>query len=123
MGPIQSSLNRLALTTIGTLAGGIKLAQGGEQEEKPEAQKQKESQKQPAQKSETKSGMGNIAKIGRNYSRSNIRSYEAAARSVESGNEEIDSKAKSHFSPIVARLEEVNAAIASFTNEEKEDKE
>ena len=125
MGPIQSSLNRLVLTAIGTLAGGMKLAQGGEQEaeEKPQAQKEKESQKQPAQKSETKSGMGNIAKIGRNYSRSNIRSYEAAARSVEAGNEEIDSKAKSHFSPITARLEEVNAAIASFTNNEEEDKE
>lgn len=125
MGPIQSSLNRLVLSAIGTVAGGIKLAKSGEQEaeEKTQAQKEKESQKQPAEKSETKSAMGNIAKIGRNYSRSNIRSYEAAARSVEAGNEEIDSKAKSHFSPITARLEEVNAAIASFTKDGEEDKE
>ena len=113
MGPIQASLNQLTLSTIGAIGGlahGIKGTFS-----KPQAPKAE----QPKPKVETQSSMGNIAKIGRNYSRANIRSYEAAARSVESANDLILSKAKSHFDPIKARLEEVNTAISSFTTPEK----
>lgn len=116
MGPIQSSLNQLFLSAFGA-AGSLAYGFKGKVK-KPEV-KESESKKR---NTEVESGMGNIVKIGRNYSNQNIRSYEAAARSVDSGNEEINSKAKSHFDPIKTRLEEVNKAIASFVSKEKEDK-
>ena len=119
MGPIQASLNQLTLSAIGAVGG---LAHGFKGTfAKPQVKAQQPKNEQP--KVETQSGMGNIAKIGRNYSRTNIRSYEAAARSVDSGNEVIQAKAKSHFDPITARLDEVNKAISSFVNQKKEDKE
>ena len=118
MGPIQASLNQLTLSALGAV-GGLAHGISGtfSKPKKPAPEKQTNTPK-----TETGSSMGNIAKIGRNYSRQNIRSYEAAARSVEAGNEEIRAKALSHFDPITARLEEVKKATTSFSTAEKEDK-
>ena len=117
MGPIQASLNQLTLSAIGAVGG---LAHGLSKGILPQAKVAQPKAEQP--KVETQSGMGNIAKIGRNYGNTNMRSYEAAIRSVYSGNEAIMSKATSHFDPITARLEEVNKAVKSFVETEKEDK-
>lgn len=121
MGPIQSSLNQLTLSAIGAVGGLAHSFKGVFA--KPKAQETKAQKPETQPTTEITNSMGNIAKIGRNYSRTYMRSYEAAARSVEAGNEVIDSKAKSHFSPVTARLEEVNKAIASFSDQGKEDKE
>ena len=118
---IQASLNQLVLSSIGAVGGvahGVKGTFNKPVKHAAEAEQPKAEQP----KAETTSGMGNIAKIGKNYSRTNIRSYEAAARSVDAGNEVIGSKAKSHFDPIALRLQEVNQAISSFAASEKEDK-
>jgi len=117
MGPIQASLNQLTLSVLGAVGGVAHGVKGTFAKPKAPAPEKTE---QP--KTETQSTMGNIAKIGRNYSRANIRSYEAAARSVESANDLISSKAKSHFDPIKARLEEVKTAISSFAVPKKEAK-
>lgn len=116
MGPIQASLNQLTLSTLGAIGGVAHGIKGTFAKPKAPA-----TQKQGAQPTaETESSMGNIAKIGKNYSMQNIKSYEAAARSVESGNDAIRAKAKAHFDPIAARLNEVNKTIASFATAEKE---
>lgn len=125
METIQSSLNQLSLSLIGAVGGishGVKGTFIKPQAPKTEPQTQPQAQPQTQPRAETQSGMGNIVKIGRNYGRTNIRSYEAASRAVYSGNEAIMSKATSHFDPITARLEEINKAVKSFVETEKEDK-
>lgn len=114
MGPIQSSLNQLTLSAIGAIGGlsyGFKGAFKKPKAPQPETPK---SEEQP--KVETTSGMGNIAKIGRDYSRTNFRSYYAAAQAVDSGNDAIAQKARS-LNPVKTRLEQVNKL------KKKEDKE
>ena len=110
MGKIQSSLNQLTLSAFGAIGGiayGFKGGFNKPQAPKPEAEKPKV---------ETTSGMGNIAKIGRDYSRTNFRSYVAAAEAVFSGNDAIAQKARS-LNPVETRLEQVNKL------KKKEDKE
>ena len=106
MGPIQASLNQLTLSVLGAaggLAHGIKGTFA-----KPQTPKAK----QPEPKVETTSGMGNIVKVGRDYSRKNLRSYAAAARSVESANDAIQQKATSYYSPVRTRLEQLREATS-----------
>ena len=113
MGPIQASLNQLTLSVIGAVGGvahGVKGTFAKPKKPAPEA-------KQP--KAETTSAMGNIAKVGRNYSNTGLRSYMAAAKSVESGNDAIAQKARSHYKPITTRLEQLRAASSLSINEEK----
>ena len=86
MGPIQSSLNQLTLSAFGAIGGLAHGFKGGFA--KPKTQKP---QAQP--KTEITNSMGNIAKIGRNYSRTHMRSYEAAASAVENANDVILQKA------------------------------
>ena len=106
MGPIQASLNQLTLSTIGAIGG---LAHGVKGTfSKPQAPKAE----QPKPKVETQSGMGNIAKVGRDYSRTNLRAYSAAAKSVDSANDAIKQKATSRLSPIASRLEQIKAATS-----------
>ena len=116
MGPIQSSLNRLTLTAIGALAGGIKLAQGSsESEEEPKA----ESKQASAPKSETKSGMGNIAKVGRNKGNVNVKAYSASVKAMQSGNDAIAQKARAKFRPAFYRQEEIKKATSASFSESK----
>ena len=86
MGPIQSSFNQLtlsALAAVGGLAHGFKGSFSKPTKAKPEANP----------KTEVSSGMGNIAKVGRNYSNKNIRSYQAATIAVGNANDAILQKA------------------------------
>lgn len=107
MGPIQASLNQLSLSVLGAVGGlahGIKGTFA-----KPEAPK---AEKQPAEKAETSSGMGNIVKVGRDYSRTNLRAYSAAAKAVDSANDAILQKASSKYSPVKTRLERLREATS-----------
>ena len=104
MGPIQASLNQLTLSAIGAVGG---LAHGLKGSfKKPQAPKSEQPQ------AETQSGMGNIAKVGKDYSRTNLRAYSAAAKSVDSANDAIKQKATSRLSPIASRLEQIKAATS-----------
>ena len=101
---IQNSLNQLTLSAIGAIGGiayGFKGAFKKPQASRPQAEKPK-AEKNP--KVETTSGMGNIAKIGRDNSRKNTRSYLAAAKAVDSGNDMIAQKARAKFIPLEERL-------------------
>lgn len=111
MGPIQASLNQLTLSAfaaMGGLAHGLK----GEfkKPEKPKAE-------QP--KAETKSGMGNIAKIGRNKGNTNIKAYTASIKAMESGNDAIEQKARAKFRPLNVRLELIKEATSGVYTQEK----
>lgn len=111
MGMIQSSLNHLILSAIGTVGSIGGVAYGFKKDlEKPKAPAEEqttvEKPKTEQPKAETTSGMGNIAKIGRDYSRTNFRSYFAAAQAVDSGNDAIAQKARSQ-NPIETRLKQI----------------
>ena len=125
MGLIQSSLNNLVLSSIGAVGAlgyGLK---GAFKTKKPQAsQPQGENPKV-----ETTSGMGNIVKIGRDYSRKGSRSYMAAVKAVYSGNDMIAQKARATFTP-AADLKDarMRAALSlsvanSLKKEKKGDKE
>ena len=105
MGPIQSSINQLSLGILGTAAG---LTRGFKSAGKKSNVKSPSPESQP--QTEVSSGMGNIAKIGRDYSRTNIKSYMAAAKSIESGNDAIAQKARS-VNADTKRLKEVKNNI------------
>lgn len=86
MGPIQTSFNQLTLSALGAVGGlahGFKGAFDKPAKTKPQANP----------KTEVSSGMGNIAKVGKNYSNKNIRSYQAAAKAVDNANDAILQKA------------------------------
>ena len=114
MGPIQGSLNQLVLSTIGAVAG-VSHGIGGTfvKPKAPKAQRDK-----PDPETQTQSGMGNIAKIGRDYSRSNLRAYTAAARAVDYANDVILQKANARFSA-KDRLKQIKDASSLSTKEEK----
>lgn len=114
MGPIQASLNQLTLSVIGAVGGVAHGVKGTFAKPKKPAPEKAE---QP--KAETTSAMGNIAKIGRNYSNTGLRSYMAAAKSVEAGNDAIAQKARSHYKPITNRLEQLRAASSLSITDEK----
>ena len=106
MGPIQASLNQLTLSALGALGGAGYAFKSGFK--KPEAPKPEV--KKP--EAETSSGMGNIAKVGRDYSRRNLRAYDAAARAVDSVNDAILQKATAKFSP-EERIAQIKAATGT----------
>lgn len=116
MGPIQSSLNQLTLSAIGAIGGVAYGFKGGFR--KPVKPKAEQPEEQP--KAETSSSMGNIAKIGRNYGNRGLRSYQAAALAVESGNDAIVQKATKK-DVIARRLEQVKAATSLSVKEDKEE--
>jgi hypothetical protein len=122
MGMIQSSFNHLILSAIGTVGSIGGVAYGFKKGlEKPEAPAEKQPQaEQP--KAETSSGMGNIAKIGRDYSRTNSRSYMAAAKAVDSGNDMISQKARAKFIPLEKRLALIKEASNISVLPEKKEK-
>lgn len=114
MGPIQASLNQLTLSALGAVGGlahGIKGTFN-----KPVAPGKAET---PAPKTETTSGMGNIAKVGRNYANKGLRSYEAATKAIEAGNDAIVQKARSKYSPVATRLEQIKAASSLSVTDDK----
>ena len=118
MGMIQSSLNQLFLSGVGAVGG---VAYGIKGAIKPKAPT-KEASPQP--QAETTSSMGNIAKIGRNYSQTGSRSYGAAAKAVMSGNDAIAQKASAKFMTPEERIAQIKAAtglsvIAPKTEEKK----
>ena len=104
MGQIQSSLNQLTLSAIGAIGGLAYGFKGGFKKPQAPAEKQPNVE-QP--KAETTPAMGNVAKIGRDYSRTNFRSYFAAAQAVDSGNDAIAQKARS-LNPIENRLKQID---------------
>lgn len=114
MGPIQASLNQLNLSVLGAV-GGLAHGISGTFAKPIKAGKGQS----PAAKSETTSGMGNIAKIGRNYANKGLRSYEAAAKSVEAGNDAIVQKARSKYNPVANRLEQIKAASSLSVTDDK----
>lgn len=114
MGPIQASLNQLSLTALGTIAALQHTFKGGFKKE-PQVQQQKQPEAQ------TKSGMGNIAKVGRDYSRTNLRAYAAAAKSIDSANDVILEKSTSRTFSVGDRLAQLRAA-SSLTTEGKGEK-
>ena len=103
MGTIQSSLNQLFLSSLGAISGVAYGFKGAFKEPKAKAQGE-------APQAETTSGMGNIAKIGRDRSRTRSRSYMAAAKAVDSGNDLIAQKARAKFIPIEDRLAMIKEA-------------
>lgn len=114
MGIIQSSMNQLFLSSMGAAwAVGRGLHKGFNKPAKPEAPAK------PEVSAQTSSGMGNIAKIGRNYSNTGMRSYMAAARAVDSANDAITQKATSFYNPMQSRLEQVKAASSLSLSEDK----
>ena len=118
MGSIQASLNQLVLSTIGAVGGVAHGVKGTfNKPVKPAAAAEQPKTEQP--KAETTSGMGNIAKVGKNKSRTHIGAYEAAARAVYSGNDAISQKAVSKYNPISMRLEQLKAASSLRVSEEK----
>ena len=115
MGMIQSSLNQLSLSALSLAAAGAK---GLDSLKKPALPKAVE---QP--KVETTSNMGNIAKIGRDYSRKGFRSYLAAAHAVDSGNDMIRQKASTKFLTPEERIAQIQAASSmSFTAPKTQEK-
>lgn len=113
MGSIQASLNQLVLSSIGAVGGVAHGVKGTfNKPVKPAA-----AAEQP--KAETTSGMGNIAKVGKNKSRTHMGAYEAAARAVYSGNDAISQKAVSKYNPISMRLEQLKSASSLRVSEEK----
>lgn len=107
MGTIQSSLNALTMSAIGAIGGVAYGFKGAFKEPKvPQAQGE-----QP--KAETTSGMGNIAKVGRDYSRAGMRSYTAAAKAVQSGNDMIAQKASARFISPEERIAQIKAATGT----------
>ena len=123
MGSIQASLNQLVLSTIGAVGGVAHGVKGTfNKPVKPAAAAEQPKTEQPKTeqpKAETTSGMGNIAKVGKNKSRTHIGAYEAAARAVYSGNDAISQKAVSKYNPISMRLEQLKAASSLRVSEEK----
>ena len=118
MGSIQASLNQLVLSTIGAVGGVAHGVKGTfNKPVKPASEAEQPKAEQP--KAETTSGMGNIAKVGKNKSRTHIGAYEAAARAVYSGNDAISQKAVSKYNPISMRLEQLKAASSLRVSEEK----
>lgn len=118
MGSIQASLNQLVLSTIGAVGGVAHGVKGTfNKPVKPAAKAEQPKAEQP--KAETTSGMGNIAKVGKNKSRTHMGAYEAAARAVYSGNDAISQKAVSKYNPISMRLEQLKAASSLRVSEEK----
>jgi len=105
MGPIQSSFNQLTLSALGAVGGLAHGFKGGFN--KPAKAQPQEQLPQ----SEVSSGMGNIAKVGKNYSNKNIRSYQAAVKAVDNANDAILQKAltqeavKIRFSEIMKKGE------------------
>lgn len=119
MGQIQSSLNQLFLSSVGAIGGVAYGLKGGFN--KPKAPN---ADTTPQPQVETTSGMGNIAKIGRNYSQTGSRSYGAAAKAVMSGNDAIAQKASARFITPEERIAQIKAAtglsvIAPKTEEKK----
>ena len=113
MGMIQNSLNQLSLSILGTVGGIGHVLKGSFKKPKAPGEEEK-----PAV--ETTSAMGNIAKIGKNYANTNMRSYVAAARAMDSGNDAIAQKAVSHYDPIKTRLEQLKEATSlTIQDEEK----
>ena len=104
MGTIQSSLNQLVLSSIGAVGG---LAYGFKGAFKAKAPKVDNAVLPTA---ETTSGMGNIAKVGRDYSRTGMRSYMAAAKAVDSGNDAIAQKARAKYKTPEERIAQIKAA-------------
>lgn len=119
MGPIQTSLNQLTLSALGAV-GGVAYAFKGALK-KPQAVAKPEAKEQL--KAETTSGMGNIAKVGRDYSRKGYRSYLAAANAVDAGNDMISQKARAKFKTPEERIAQIKAATGmSFTSPDTKDK-
>ena len=120
MGPIQSSLNNLTLSAIGAVSAFGYGLKGAFKAKKPKANNPKV---------ETTSGMGNIVKIGRDYSKTGMKSYIAAAKAVDSGNDAIAQKARATFTPAAdLREARMRAAMSlsvanSIKKEKKGDKE
>ena len=115
---IQSSLNQLTLSALGAIGGIAYGFKGGFKT--PQAPVEQPKAEQP--KAETTSGMGNIAKIGRDYSRKGSRSYMAAVKAVESGNDMISQKARAKFIPLADRLALVKEATNLSVLPEKKEK-
>lgn len=116
MGTIQSSLNQLTLSAIGAIGGVAYGFKGGfkkPQAPKPQTEKPKV---------ETTSGMGNIVKIGKDYSRKGSRSYMAAVKAVYSGNDMIAQKARAKFVPLAERLALAKKATNLSVLPEKKEK-
>lgn len=112
---IQSSLNQLVLSGLGAVAGVTKGVAGGFKV--PQAPKSELSDITSETKNE-----GNIAKIGRDRSRTGMRSYAAAVKAVESGNDMISQKARARFLSLPDRLALVKeASNLSMLPEKKED--
>jgi hypothetical protein len=114
MGTIQSSLNQLFLSSLGAVSGVAYGLKGGFL--KPKAP---ETEKVEKPKAETTSGMGNIAKIGKDRSRTGSRSYMAAAKAVDSGNDLIAQKARAKFIPIEDRLAMIKEASSLSVIQDK----
>lgn len=113
MGPIQSSLNQLTLSTFGAI-GAVSHALKGSFK-KPQAPKP-QAQGEPVS-SESNWNTGNIAKIGRNYANRNIKSYQAAALAVDSANDMIIQKSVSQ-NAVANRLAKLKAATSLTTKKE-----
>lgn len=118
MGPIQSSLNQLTLSALGAIGGLAYGFKGGFKSPKaPKAQVE-------SPKAETTSAMGNVAKIGRDYSRTGMRSYGAAASALASGNDMIAQKARAKYKTPEERIAQIKAATGfsvSAPQSKKED--